>query len=632
MTKIAQTTVSKALVAFVAAAMLFTMFAAPVKAQTSVEDLQEMINDLMAQIAALSGTTGTTVGGNCAAIPAPLTIGAQNANVTALQNYLIAAGQVIPAGATGYFGTQTQSALAAWQAANGVAPAVGYYGPITASAMAAKCVPADEDEDEDDNGSTTDLSGEASLDSFEVDDADDSDVQEGDKEVEIAEITIEFTDGDAEISRLDLSFTDSEGTDSDPWDVFESFSLWVDGKMVAEEDADDEDFYLDEESEMRFSDIDVVGMEDEEVTIVVAATINNNLDTDELGEWDVKGVAMRFFDADGVATLESSSPVTSDTATFNIEVEGAGDDLDLTASSNDPDSSTLALDEDDNTEYEVFVFELDADDSDGDITLENLTIDLALSSTTRDLSEVVSDIMIEIDGESFSAEDYDGATATESVLFDIDGEYTIEAGETVEVVVIVEFEDMDADSTLQGVTLTASVDTEYIDAEGESGEEVTIGGSDQTGDAHTLRSEGLALDIVSITETKNVKSVNNTDVDYATFVFEFDVTAFGEDFYIDEATDVVNFALNVNGSASTTGYTAVLDIADADDAATADWKIAEGQTATFTLTVETNTGHDGTAEVVISSVDYSAADDHTEELNVLARPVDEWTSDQVILN
>ena len=546
---------------------------------------------------------------------------------------------------TEFYGPATAAAVSKFQVmyrADILTPAglvnpTGYFGPSTRAKANAlnSTTTTTPDEDTDEDTDSAELSGEASLDTFEVDEVDETDVEEGEEDVEIAEITVEFADGDASISRLDLAVTDSAGTDSDAWDVFEAFTLWVDGEMVAETSASDEDDYLGDEDlgVIRFSDLDIVGMEDEEVVITVAATINNNLEAAELGEWDVDGVSLRFFDADGVATTDDGAPVTDDTATFTIEVEGAGDDLDLKASSNDIDSTTLALDEDDSTEHEVFVFKLDADDSDGDVTLENITLDLVLSSTTVNLDQVVKDVRIEIDGESFSADDYDGnATGSVAVDFDINGDFTIDAESEVEVTVFVEFEDMDAASALQGVTLTTSVDTADIDAEGQSGETVTIGGSNQSGDAHTLRSEGLVLDITSITETKSTKNVSNTDLDYGTFVFKFDVTAFGEDFYIDEASDVVNFALEVDGVASTTGYTAILDIAGADDAATADWMISQDETVTFTLTVETNTGHSGSAEVVISSVDYSAADDATEELNVVATPTDDWTSEPVILN
>ena len=66
-----------------------------------------------------------------------LDLGASGSDVTALQTFLIEKGYSIPAGATGYFGAQTQSALVAFQKANGITPAVGYYGPRTRAQIAA---------------------------------------------------------------------------------------------------------------------------------------------------------------------------------------------------------------------------------------------------------------------------------------------------------------------------------------------------------------------------------------------------------------------------------------------------------------------------------------------------------------
>ncbi len=60
-----------------------------------------------------------------------LTTGSTGSDVTALQTWLISKGYSIPAGATGYFGTETQAAVVAYQQANGISPAVGYFGPIT---------------------------------------------------------------------------------------------------------------------------------------------------------------------------------------------------------------------------------------------------------------------------------------------------------------------------------------------------------------------------------------------------------------------------------------------------------------------------------------------------------------------
>lgn len=60
-----------------------------------------------------------------------LKAGSSGSQVTCLQTELIAAGYSIPAGATGYFGSQTKAAVSAWQTANSVSPAYGYFGPIS---------------------------------------------------------------------------------------------------------------------------------------------------------------------------------------------------------------------------------------------------------------------------------------------------------------------------------------------------------------------------------------------------------------------------------------------------------------------------------------------------------------------
>lgn len=66
-----------------------------------------------------------------------LTLGSQGADVVKLQTALItqakgpAAVALKTAGATGYFGGMTQSALAEFQSVVGISPASGYFGPLT---------------------------------------------------------------------------------------------------------------------------------------------------------------------------------------------------------------------------------------------------------------------------------------------------------------------------------------------------------------------------------------------------------------------------------------------------------------------------------------------------------------------
>ena len=101
----------------------------PMVGAVTIAELQAQINALMAQLATLPGgsvSTGTTFTMN-------LTVGSTGAEVTALQQMLVAQGHlVMPVGvAYGYFGTLTRAAVASWQAANGISPTAGYFGPIS---------------------------------------------------------------------------------------------------------------------------------------------------------------------------------------------------------------------------------------------------------------------------------------------------------------------------------------------------------------------------------------------------------------------------------------------------------------------------------------------------------------------
>src|SRR3990167_6304653 len=79
--------------------------------------------------ASLTGGTPVSTGGStsCSVGTANLTIGSSGAAVTCLQQTLIAGGYSIPAGATGYFGAQTRSAVSAWHTAKGISPTAGYF-------------------------------------------------------------------------------------------------------------------------------------------------------------------------------------------------------------------------------------------------------------------------------------------------------------------------------------------------------------------------------------------------------------------------------------------------------------------------------------------------------------------------
>jgi hypothetical protein len=125
----------KIIAGFIAIAFVVSVVPAPVAQAATIAELQAMIASLTAQLAALTGGSPT---GAAVQFNTNLTIGSTGADVTALQQFLVSKGFLqMPVNVSyGYFGTLTRAAVAAWQAANGISPAVGYFGPISRAAIA----------------------------------------------------------------------------------------------------------------------------------------------------------------------------------------------------------------------------------------------------------------------------------------------------------------------------------------------------------------------------------------------------------------------------------------------------------------------------------------------------------------
>lgn len=466
----------------------------------------------------------------------------------------------------------------------------------------------DTDEDEDDSSDMT-LGGEASLDSFEIDSAFDDEIEEGSSDQEVAEITVEFEDGDAEISRLDVKFV---GTNSgaEAADAFETISLWVDGDMVAEKNADDEDDYQSDEQTMRFSGLDIVAMEDEELEIVVAVSTQNNLDTAEKGTWTVSVTSMRFFDADDVATTDiGTGDLTSGTETFSIEEAGFEDEVIVKTSSNDPDSATLQVENNSKSDwYNVFAFDLDTDDSVNDIELNNVFVTVEFSSST--FAALVDDAELTIDG--VTIDDYTVAAglggATTSILnFDVDGDVVVDAGDRVEAELMLRFKSLNSGD--EGTTVRALVTTANTDAIKAEGTEdigtAKLAGS-ATGDYHTLRTSGVNVSKESTSAVITTQDGNTND--YATYEIEIEVTAFEQDVFIStNAATSTQFSLRDGAGNAVTVGTSTSVLTSSADENNGYFEINEGGSETFTLTVTYVPGAANTqARLRMDSVSFAA--------------------------
>jgi len=108
--------------------------ALPLANAQSTASLQAQIAALLAQIQQLQAQLGTASTGTTTSydFTTDLTVGSTGADVSALQQLLINAGDLTAVSApTGYFGPLTKTALAKYQAAHGIKPPAGYFGPIT---------------------------------------------------------------------------------------------------------------------------------------------------------------------------------------------------------------------------------------------------------------------------------------------------------------------------------------------------------------------------------------------------------------------------------------------------------------------------------------------------------------------
>ncbi|MEN9405626.1 MAG: trimeric autotransporter adhesin [Candidatus Parcubacteria bacterium] len=625
------------LVALFAAVVLFAG-ANTVKAATA-QELQDQINALLAQIGSLQGGSSTS----CYSFTRDLTVGSQGADVTALQNYLAAKGYFNVA-ATGYFGAITAQAAAAWQSANGVMPAAGYFGAISRAkynSMCSSTTPTTGDDDDDDSDS--DFGGsdgeEASLEDFDVKDGDDTSIEEGQEDAEAMEIEFDVEDSDVEVQRVEVVASSSAGNgEEDPWDVFESATLWMDGDDVATvEDLDDEDNWdeqtTDGQFSFRFNGVDTVVGEGETAEFVVSFTFQDNLD--ELDEsWDL------WIDDEGIRALDEAgidqyTGDDSDIVTIDLEAAGGDDELTLSESSENPEASTLEVEEDEKSEWlSLAIMELEADT---DTEVKDFKFRVLINEAgadTEDYEDVVSDLVLIIDGEEYDDFSVSGAdTATATITFDLDGEdIVIAEGEEVAVEVQAEFLATTTGAYDEGTTVTVDVPSttfEAIDAEGvDSGEDLEaaqLEGSFE-GEVMTLRSEGVSVVAVSDDAERTFIADDTGESDQGTFTLVFEVTAFGEDVYIDnstpaedndgsEVTTSASYSVSNPGNNTSVG---VLSATGGDyDDETNSWKIAEGDTAEFTLEVIVTATSSSNAFVTLQALGYAFTDvDGTHVLTV----------------
>lgn len=655
---------AKVFVGFLALTMVLTFVAVPSKdAQAqSLEELLAMIAQLQNTIANLQG--GSTTGGSVSGIPAgyqftrDLTVGSTGSDVMYLQMFLNSHGNMVAstgAGSPGmesdYFGSLTKMALASYQAAQGISPAVGYFGPISRANVNASlaatpvtptpglpagclpgmmyspttgeaCVPGTTP-----TPGTGELEGGAGdIESVEfISGLNNEEVGEGQEDVEVVGYEIEVTQGsDLEITSLTLDFDKvTTGGDDDFEDYADEVSVWYMGEEVARVDASTFD---DDNNYRRSVTLDgsvIIGAGDTE-NITVALTGVNNLDSTNASKvWNVGLVSMRFRDAQNAiitynsgtamdATPDDDTSTGTDERPFTFEDFASASNAELVISVGDDDindARSIAVDASDDTDgVKLFSFTLEAE-GDSDIEVKDLPI--VFTAVGADVDHIINSAELFFGDESVATENItDSASSTQWVLFD-DIDYTIPAGQEIEVTVEVDVNDLDGTIFVAGDTLMAEIgetQTNWtsFDAEDEQGN--NLADADKTGsatsDAHTFYVNGLQVSLVST--DAEAFTVDGSDNDYVNLTIKFSATAFGQDLWIPNidtymasgtanantgnapsTSQGIGYYLRYSGSSPQSTSTAMVNAtvsSSADEGSNA-FELNEGVPETFTLKI-----------------------------------------------
>ncbi|MCI5108645.1 MAG: peptidoglycan-binding protein [Candidatus Pacebacteria bacterium] len=621
-------------------------FAIPqAQASSTVDVVCALVNCDAATRAALEAALGGSSTGASYTFTQDLTVGSTGEEVRQLQMFLNNNGYTVAASGAGsagsestYFGSLTAAALAKYQAANGIAPAVGYFGPITRASVNSMTSGSS---DSSSSSSSTGLQGGAGS----INDADyvsklsNEKVGENEEDVEVAGLVLEADDNsDIELVAVNLNF--SKGTANRDFDKYaDEISVWFDGKEVARVDADEfeDDKNYDRTITLKSGAVIDAGDTGE---LVVAASGVSNLDSNDAGEtWTLEFESVRFKDALGAVVTDSSTGDINDGSgrTFSFETFATAADVELKITDGDDsvnDARVIDVDDTQDTDgVELFSFYLEAK-GDSDITIDDMPV--TYTSVGTNVDDIVNTLELWIDGELVdSVTAPSSATTTTSVTFD-NFDYTISAGDKVEAVIKGDINDIEAGTFDEGDTLSVAfgeteTDDSAFDVEDEDGTDLVD--ADKTGSAsagaHSFYSTGIAVDLISTSTDVAVGTSSNDDS--GTFTIKFKVTSVDGTIYIADSagvstntssaqpadidgTDAVVYNVLKDGSA-TTSASATLTKSDAGDAtrtsSNLNWQLDSGESQTFTLTVS-HTNVDGGAglyQAVLKAIGWNTDDD-----------------------
>jgi len=651
MTTIRNAEFSKVLaaVAIVGMIALGFSFAVPqAQASSTVDIVCALVNCDAATRAALEAVLGGSSTGSSFTFTRDLTIGSTGQDVMELQKFLNDNGYAVAASGAGsagsestYFGSLTQAALAKYQAAKGIAPAVGYFGPITRVSVNAQSAAAGTGSTTGSTTGSSSLSGGAgSVDTYTlVSGYTNEEVGEGQNDVEVAGLEIENSDGsDIEVSALKVVF--AEGTAGSRFVKYaDEVSVLFNGEVVGS--VDGSKFTSDNTYTQTINlDPGVVIDSGETDQLILAISAVDNLDTaDATDTWTVDFTSVRYRDASG-ATISEDPGVGL--TTFSFENLATAKNLELKISTGDASineahiigvEATTAKDD-----VPVFSFKMEVE-GDADVEVDAFSVEATVTGAGH-LDEMVDNLVLYMDGEKVDS--MAPATDEETQLFNGSNGLNLElkAGETYDFEIRADFlaisgalDEGDTLSFALGETETDLATTDIVDENGDALVDADITGS-VTSEASATYSVYIDVALVG-TPTIDVQEpgAGTADDDVTTFVMVFDITAHGDSVYVGDTaagttvadgsvgipvTDAIVYRVYDSGTATTDAtadlvtFTTPAGVTDSTD----NILITDGSTSRVTMTV-TNTGwaqttldtSDGIYYLDLAGIGWGIADD-----------------------
>lgn len=555
--------------------------------------------------AALGGSPVTS--GNSCTISRNLTVGASGADVVCLQNILLSKGFSVPAGATGFFGVQTQTAVAAFQRAQGISPSVGYVGPVTRAAIdASGYVPVPTPTPSPVTKEEGELKRFSTIGDVE------SEVKENERNVKVLGVEFDAEDSNMRIDRVDVEFEKVSGAGSTRLERYvSSVSLYIDGKKVATQSVSrsdrDGNIYS-----FRFSGINAMVEKGKTGELYVAVDVVNNIDSaDEDAEWavrvPVKGI--RATDTAGISDTYGSNDL-SETVTFGEETTGS---LRITSGDDNPDDEVVIGDDSKDTNG-VALLEFEIKGRNQDIELKDIPVSLAISGNVGHVGEVVKTLKLMQGSKVLKSKNIPAnAGVYEEIVFDkLDITVAKDSTETFKVVADIR---KISGTFHEGDSVTASTTASLAwGAEDNSGNDIIPTGS-VTGGTQYFYISGISAKIVSVNATKNFRADDPGEADRGEFKLVFDVTAIGDDIYLDRSVTRTESGVAGDGftwattSDSTTGNTLLANFISASNTDSGDtdnhFKVGEGKTRRFTMTVILEADQHGAASVMLTGINWT---------------------------